>query len=769
MSDIPSRKILGLNQQTCQRLKLALGLHLRRQVFIAVCDDLTLRDRIANQLVIELAYPSVAADASGLSEDFKRYPRFVTLQLNLSDPNPIAQIAQWVTQFPPPRSGKRRATLPTFQFLGIENLTRQPVAVQRLFFAHLQSIERNLVALESGLLLWLPQPWFHALPQSADKFWQCRTGIFEFIGDPTPVATPQPSPVETAQPAPIAGTPPITPTLPVVTLPSISVRDPASIPLADPAQTDVEVAPPGNPSTPVVNGNHPSPKPSPTISSRDQTQVAPVFPAPAPAIAKETNSVGEHSADHAADRSAASALNELLTPAPATPPVTPLLPLVTQAATPLPKKREPATPPSPLPATPHDAAAEPFTLVHQIEALHQQQASPTDLAEAYRALGNYYRDRIERGEVSPQHLTVAIHAYEQVLVWLPETSPLWTEVLNDLGNFYWMFSRTTTAEDALARLQQAVQAYRLALTKLDLQTQPHAYPMVQNNLGSAYADLARYQNPIEHLQASIQAYQQTLRFRNPDVEPLRYASTQNNLGTAYWNLAQHQQPETQLKQAIAAYSEALRYYNPEQEPLNYAMIQNNLGTAYWNLAQHERPQEWLRLAIDSYQTALKYRTLDVVPTAFAATQNNLGTAYWHLASYTADDAPLRLNYLQKAIYAYETTLLATQQLAGQPQLAPLAFDATATHNNLGLAHYQLATDAQLELAPEDRSIQLEAALDHHLTALQGWQQQPELYETVFNCVLQTIRALYERNGLAGQNIAFSKVPSHLLPKILAQL
>ncbi|NJN86041.1 MAG: tetratricopeptide repeat protein [Leptolyngbyaceae cyanobacterium SL_7_1] len=80
---------------------------------------------------------------------------------------------------------------------------------------------------------------------------------------------------------------------------------------------------------------------------------------------------------------------------------------------------------------------------------------------------------------------------------------------------------------------------------------PHAYPMVQNNLGSAYADLARYQDPIENLQESIRAYQQTLRFRNPEIDPLRYASTQNNLGTAYWNLAQHQQPEVYLKQAIA--------------------------------------------------------------------------------------------------------------------------------------------------------------------------------------------------------------------------
>jgi hypothetical protein len=112
--------------------------------------------------------------------------------------------------------------------------------------------------------------------------------------------------------------------------------------------------------------------------------------------------------------------------------------------------------------------------------------------------------------------------------------------------------------------------------------------------------------------------------------------------------------------------------------------------------------------------------------------------------------------------------MAVQQIA-QTQPFPLTFDAIATHNNLGLAHYQFATDAQLPLEPEDRSLHLKAALDQHLTALQGWHDRPELYQVVFNNVLQTIRTLYEHEGLAGQNFAFSKVPSHLLPEIMTQL
>ncbi|NJN86042.1 MAG: hypothetical protein HC881_06655 [Leptolyngbyaceae cyanobacterium SL_7_1] len=431
MSDIPSRKILGLNQQTYQRLKLALGLHLRRQVFIAVCDDLTLRDRMANQLVTELAFPPMAAEASGLSSGFKHYPRFVSLQLNLSDPNPIAQIAQWVTQFPPPRSGKRRATLPTVQFLGIENLTRQPVAVQRLFFAHLQSIERNLVALESGLLLWVPQPWFHALPQSAPEFWQCRTGVFEFIGDPTPVAIAPPS----APSAPAASPPPAPATS--------NGTQPAP---AQPGRTnDVAVGVPVlNPTPPVPLRPAPAPTPSPSPQQSPTLPVAPIAKdssnpdrVPAPTVITATIPLSEKPRSPAIVPTPADSPNSQAPPPP-TPKAEPAILLSVPAAT----------------ESQNPELAEPFTLVHRIEALHKQQAAPMELAEAYRALGNYYRDRIERGEVTPQHLTVAIHAYEQVLVWLPDAAPLWTEVLNDLGNFYWMFSRTTTAENAQTNLQQ---------------------------------------------------------------------------------------------------------------------------------------------------------------------------------------------------------------------------------------------------------------------------------------------------------------------------
>jgi tetratricopeptide (TPR) repeat protein len=720
VADISSRKVVGSNQQTYQRLKLALSLNLRCQVFIAVCDDLVLRDRIAAQLHHDLNRASRKS----------RCPNMVTMQLNLRDPNPAAQITRWLSQSPLFKVGDRDFAsvrnsypLPTFQFLGIEQLTRQPAAQQRRFLTYLEGIERSLSGLELSLLLWLPQPWFRSLSQSAPEFWRSRTGIFEFVGDPTPSRAIDRS---TRKPAsPLAGRPKVVESILPASKTASSEADVWSILAADLAQLDAAN------STDDLTSN----PPLKLIHSRRESQ----------AIAQE--------AAHLQKGKSSAVILEAPNHSQQVPP------------------SETATAEHEAKTTPHVPAPDQqsLSLVQQIEQLHQQQASPTALAEAYQILGNLYRDRIEQGDASPQNLLAAIQAYEHMSAWLPEASPFWADVLNDLGNLYWMLSRgTAEPTQALPRLQQAIQGYQRALTKINAESQTQAYAMIQNNLGAAYADLAHHQDAAENLNRSIQSYQEALSYRQPEAEPLRYASTQNNLGTTYWNLAQHQQPVANLKQSIAAYCEALQYYKSDQEPLNYAMLQNNLGTSYWNLAQHERPQDWLRLALSAYRHALNYRTIESAPVAFAATQSNLGTACLHMANHTAE-RELRFDYLQQAIAAYQSALAAAEQVAAGAQGTQLNFDLFATHNNLGLANYQLAIDPHFALPGSEQSTYLQSALHHHLQALQGWQHQPNLRQTTLSCIVQTVRACYSQHGIPGQNLALSMLPGHLLPEILPQL
>jgi hypothetical protein len=171
--------------------------------------------------------------------------------------------------------------------------------------------------------------------------------------------------------------------------------------------------------------------------------------------------------------------------------------------------------------------------------------------------------------------------------------------------------------------------------------------------------------------------------------------------------------------------------------------------------------------VSAYHAALEYRTLDTVPVHFAATQNNLGTAYWHLSGHTPHKQE-RLTYLEQAIAAYSTTLEIVALLSTDPDQPRFNFDLASTQNNLGLAHYQIAIEG-VGLDANKQDHHLKAALQHHLLALQSWEQQPELRQIALNCIVQTVKGFYNQLGLAGQNQALSQIPGSLLSEILPRL
>lgn len=708
----------SLNQQVYARLRLALGLNLRGQVFMVVCDDGPLRYRLAAQLEAEINHLSGSLDdlltSSALGQpldqppapiaDFhpelvaplghSSIPALASLTLDLPNPNITRQVSQWLTQHP--MNGGR---VPGFQILGIEQLTREPVQIQRAFLDNLQTLGKRRSALGCNLILWMSRPWRRSIQQSVPEFWRWHTAVFEFEGDPTPTIAP-PSPPERLEPetrlTPLAE--------PAVRKPVI-VPEPAipTAPLRQPSALELELA------ELVIDAVRQTVDQlqGPSAASRSETGLDPQHPSLAP-----------------------------------------------------------------------------LHYLQQIEDLYRQPPALAALAEAYHYLADWYRSQIEQGDASSQNLIITIRAYEQVLHFLAPDAEQVPELLNDVGNLYWMLSRCADVqESALTYLEQAIAAYQQALSKIDAESRTQSQAMIQNNLGSAYGDLARYCNASQNLRQSIQAYQAALSYQPAEQEVARYAATQNNLGTAYWNLAQHEQPIAHLQKAIAAYNEALRYYNPEQEPLHFAMIQNNLGTAYWNLAQCDAksgdsddmldtmPEDFLRLAIGAYRVALIYRTQAVAPAPYAATQNNLGTAYWHLANQSSTHYDDYLEYLKQAIAAYREAIATARYLtiAGTSQAPSLNFDIWATHNNLGLACYQFGSAEKAALDPAHRADYLEAALHHHVQAFNGWDHNPDLAQAVTGYMAQTVKAFYDYCGLKGQTQALSKIPPKLLPTVMKQL
>ncbi|NER20321.1 MAG: tetratricopeptide repeat protein [Symploca sp. SIO1C2] len=792
VEETTSQKISSWNRQTYQRLKLALSLGLRRQLFVAICDDLNLRNRLAKKLQVELGKSSARE-----FRETQDYPKLVSLDLNLREPHPLRQIAQWLAQH---KKSEHPYWQPGFQILGVELLMEQTPEAQRLFLRHLQASERYLLSLESTLLLWLPRPWLYNIQQSVPKFWQWHTGLFEFEGEPTPLP-------------PVGAVKPETSHTPEATHSShalLSKKKAATVSFQEDlrkllSDESIELTKKNLPLFPDLSEQQatylgqtlpwemfqgkehttsiPLPKipvdvplpdntsqeledlqPEETIDTTQSDELAPQSPT-------KTGEGKKESAD-AETRERGEGENGNLTSHLVHP---------TETAD------------SELPFEEQLSHLKPVTL-------------EVSLVDTYLELGNYYRTLIEQGEASEENLGHAIEAYEQALQWLAGDSdtipnlvatntPL-SEILNDVGNLYWMLSRSSKAagdssesSPTISYLEQSIQSYQSALSKLIAEETPHTYAMIQNNLGAAYGDLARHQEPTANLEESIQAYQEALRYRDEEKDALKYASTQNNLGTAYWNLAQQQSPVTNLQEAIAAYTEALSTYNLESEPLeansnlnqdqaaspqgvsplNWAMIQNNLGTAYWNLAQYEQPEAFLDKAIIAYQKALKYRKPEVVPAACAATQNNLATAYWHLADQLPEESEAKVEYLEQSITAYESAIALAQQLQQATPAITVNFELSTTYKNLALAHYQLATQPPFSLTKEARLAHLHAALHQQVQAITAASAESDAYQSALSYIVKTIRAFYRESGTTGQNLALSNIPGSLLPEILPRL
>lgn len=671
LTDMTPPPISGENQRLYQRLKNALSITLRRQIFLAVCDDLCLRNSLAARLEKEL------------SEIFSLHtiaPQFISLHLNLSRPQPFLQIIEDWIKVPEKILG--------FQILGIENLTRQPGFIQWSFLTHLREIESNLPAVNCNILLWVTHPWLCSIQQSAPEFWHWVTEVFEFEGEPTPV-------------------------------PQIS------------------------------DLSHPEKENYPLNS--EQVIIA--------------------------EEMVLSRLKTIASSPGILPPLT-LTELGDLVLLTAPDSENDKFPP--------------LEILSLIEFWQEQQILPQMVGNAYQNLGNYYRDCVLSGEVSLPPLLIAIHSYQQILVlWQEEgrnkkeegrrlesglesyPSDL-VDILNDLGTLYRRLFRYGKSAP-LAYLEHSIELYQEALNKIEPETQPLRAVKLNQNLGISYSELSRYQNPLANWQRAILAYQETLLYLNREHDRTQYAVTQNNLGTAYWHLAQYQQPIPHLKSAIQAYRSALTYYPPQQEPLNYAGVQTNLGTAYWNLAQHQSDSNLLIKAIEAYEEALKYHSREERPAAVAATQNNLGTAYWHLAQHTTQ-AQGKREALQNAIVAYENTLQIIESLSP----SQLTFDPRATHNNLGLGYYQLATEPELRDNLSHPITYLHRALKHQIkacveflsaansgetsdTPLGESNQTP--YKNTINAIVKTLRAFYSEGGLAAQNLALSQIPGDLLPEI----
>ncbi|MGF1568349.1 MAG: tetratricopeptide repeat protein [Nodosilinea sp.] len=784
-----SQTFLGHNQETYQDLRLALQVNLRRQLLIAVCDNVALQGQLVARLEADLSpYPARAEVTPALRAT---QSPIVTLRLDSGHPDLVREVLLWLKQQRLLQGVSQ--TIPAFQILGIETLLRQSPTVQNRFLASLIRVDALLTQLDCRLLVWVPRPWLGKIRQSVPGFWRSRSALFEFAGDPSldkgeesrqkaggqalegelpPSRTDDGSAGEVSQPGADSAQ------LWTILREDLSEFERRTVP---PHPAEVEEQP-----TVLPDVTAPAPVPHPNPGSAAATTGMPALGLPGSWLTPNQVTVFNNEALTTVVMPPlggvlGEALEDLLQ-------IEPPQSCLGDAST----NPQDAFPGSDFPGATHSPAgveedvstaenlswpqlppgfvedAEMVTLWRYGQTLASQQAGPLTLARVYLALGQLGRDRIETASAPAAPLDFTIDLYHRALAGLPRGTPDWGDALNDLASLYWLRSQQETAPAAtMSWLNRSVEAYQQALAGCP--TAPaDTLGRIYSNLGTVYGLLADFAAPLPCLEQSVRAYHQALQHLSAQQSPLDYANLQNSLGAVHWRLAQLDRPQHHLHRAIAAYSEALHQRSPQTAPLEYAMAQNNLGIAYWSLAQHERPVFLLEQAIAAYSSALAYRTLATTPAGCAATHNNLGTAHWDLAQHYVNQPERRMAALRQAVAAYEAALDAAERALQQSPAPALGFDIWATFHSAGVVHDQIAQALPVDEL-ENRRHHLREALQHYLLAYQGWQNDPPQLDILVTALVYTVHLNFEILGLAGQQAALAQLPGELLPQILPQL
>ena len=688
--DPTAQVIYQHNEKTFQHLKTAVSLNLRRQFFIALCDNLNLRNQFAMQLQAELS----DSRSSGKGK------QFVSLMLDLGDPNPVGQVATWLQHHP---HALREGNLLGFQILGIENLTRQVPAVQRLFLSYLRTIERNLPRLNCTVLLWVTRPWGNTIQQAAPECWNWSTGIFEFAGDPVPLLSTLFDPMifspgesrASSDPDELAQMPGDTslPSTPVSYNGGRSNTGHSNPVRSNPGQSNPRSSSDSEP----VSGRGsaresvpPSVPPSRSHSSRHfssqtedplQSDRSATY-AELKKILQEDLAVLDQSQGSEWDSFASFDWTEKQGTARAE---TIEESRNDQTQFPLTAQKQASGSPVPIVgvAQQYWDSGLPTDSERDLK-LDLERDLPADLKTAQSdrylvgldpvgldpvGLDPEVLDprAVDSGAVDPGELDPSDFAEENPLPAILNPIPARSMNLAELeaeietlrsqnaslsnlaqahlnlGRYY--RQRIEQGEMTTANLERAIAAYEQVLEWLcfsEMSSQELGdigWADSLNDLGTLYWIASRNMpttDTQEYLQQAVQAYQLGLKKIDEAEQPRSYAMLQNNLGTVFSDLAQWTAPLQHLTWAVEAYQAALKYRRPETDPLKFAATQNNLGTAYWHLAQHLDMAENLKQAISAYNQALRYYRPDQEPGSYAMIQNNLGTAYWNLSQCVSE-------------------------------------------------------------------------------------------------------------------------------------
>ncbi len=687
-----SRQLLGVNQQAYHALKASMSLDLRRQLLIAVCDNVVMQNDLADRLEQDLA-----SDEKAL--------KLARLVFDPEEGNLPQQVALWVCQ-----TMLSEGDLPILQMVGIEQMTRQPAITQNYFLRSLEKIEALLPRLNTSLLIWVPWPWLRTIQQSSPTFWSWRNGVYEFVSDRTPAfAEPELLSLEfppaeavdqnnhqnghtnghqngsksgshyaldisvnlygegaNGQLADDSVLVEFEPIVELVNEPAdepvetLSETETIPLELLDDGLDDVALMQPSAFSTNALPAAA-----QPTSALKDLASLGGLRSIVSQGV-NVTQAIDEDNA----------ALFDAIVSDPDDLPEDPLLDEAVNAAEQIAAEFA-SLGWDEFPSGSNRVKERAITVQPAIPA-HESQASQVTQVQTSQV------------QISQAKSAQSIASQPEIPLFDPT---LRTLALSDE-------SEELSAKDKSAPTKGALDLspVRESAPLLEsLVSQPHAVEEVKETetLAAEYFTTGlAYRNQIEAgdrtlslIDSAIIAYENGLKhLATPHPDRI---TALNDLGTLYWLKAQQQPEQAQaaqyMCQSVALYEKALAVgrANEADGPLEsnngiVGQLYSNMGAVYTMLATCENPLENLTHAAQTYQRALPLVSLGSDPEEYATLQNSLGSVFWKLSHYD-----LAQSYLHQAISAYNESLLGYK-----PEQQPL--DYAAVQNNLGITYWSLA-------------------------------------------------------------------------------
>jgi tetratricopeptide (TPR) repeat protein len=235
--------------------------------------------------------------------------------------------------------------------------------------------------------------------------------------------------------------------------------------------------------------------------------------------------------------------------------------------------------------------------------------------------------------------------------------------------------------------------------------------MAQTSLGYALTALGRRLGGAEgakYLQDAVAAYRAALTVRTQEQSPQQWARTQYNLGGTLHSLGERSDGAEGIKHlqdAVAACRAALVVYTRERSPQEWAMAQTSLGNALSALGQRlggAEASKHLREALAAYREALKVYTRERSPQEWAENQYSLGYALAALGERSGGET--RRNHFEEAAECYSRALTVFTRESDAPiwQVVSRNLHSVEVALYLEGGEWEKAAEAGRKLAELDR-------------------------------------------------------------------